>query len=169
MIRKFLGRNFCVKREKMKTIVRKLALLVLALSLALSLVGCFGGVDSEGKCTVVVGTEGSYVEYEVPLDEIEGDDGLMALLRYLNENKGLVLDYTDSAYGAMLNKVGNLTPDAMAGEYIKVFTSNALDFDTSTFFEEITYGGRTLGASGLGASSMTISDGGVYLLTIGSF
>ena len=51
-----------------------------------------------------------------------------------------------------------------------IFTySYELDFDTSSYFEEMTYKGVRLGTSGLGAPSMTIKDGGIYYITVGSF
>ena len=108
-------------------------------------------------------------EYTVELDKVTGDDGLMPVLRYLNENEGVALDYTESTYGAMLKSVGIVVPDATRNEYVKIYTSNTLDFDTSTYFEELEYEGTRLGTSGLGASGMTVDGGGIYYLTVGSF
>ncbi len=157
------------KRDEMKTIVRKTTLLALVFALALSLVGCFGGVDSSGECTVVIANGSETTEYEISLSDIEADDGLMALLRYLNENEGVELNVTNSTYGAMINSVGSVVPDASKYEYVKIYTSYEFDFDTSEYFEEMTYGGVRLGTSGLGASSMTVTDGGIYYLTLGSY
>ncbi len=152
----------------MKTNIVKILAFAFAIALALSLVGCFGGVDGDGKCTVVLAGDEVAV-YEVELDKLAGDDGLMAVLRYLDENEGVELDYVDSTYGAMINSVGNLVPDASAFEYVKIYTSYELDFDTSQYFEELTYEGRRLGTSGLGASSMTVKGGEIYYLTVGSY
>ena len=156
------------KLKKMKTKICKILAFALMLALAMSLVSCFGGVGS-GKCTVVLAAGDEVQEYTVELDKISGDDGLMAVLRYLDENEGVALDYIESAYGAMLNSVGIVVPDLEAYEYVKIYTSCMLDFDTSTYFEEMEYKGTRLGTSGLGASSMTVDGGGIYYLTVGSF
>ncbi|MBP3309140.1 MAG: hypothetical protein J6L90_06835 [Clostridia bacterium] len=152
----------------MKTKICKSLAFALILALAISLVSCFGGVGS-GKCTVVLAVGDEVKEYTVELDKVTGDDGLMPVLRYLNENEGVALDYTESTYGAMLKSVGIVVPDATRNEYVKIYTSNTLDFDTSTYFEELEYEGTRLGTSGLGASGMTVDGGGIYYLTVGSF
>lgn len=156
------------KLKKMKIKICKILAFALMLALAMSLVSCFGGVGS-GKCTVVLAAGDEVQEYTVELDKISGDDGLMAVLRYLDENEGVALDYIESTYGAMLNSVGIVVPDLAAYEYVKIYTSCVLDFDTSTYFEEMEYKGTKLGTSGLGASSMTVDGGEIYYLTVGSF
>ncbi len=164
-----LGTNLCVKKEKMKTTICKIMAFALTIALVLSLASCFGGVDESGKCTVVISDGERYEEYAVELGQVEGDDGLMAVLRYLNEKEGIYLNATDGQYGVMLWGVGECVPDMSAREYIKIFTSNEADFDTSTMFELTEYEGTRLGTAGVGASSMTVTDGCVFLITIGTY
>ena len=151
------------KRRKMKTKVSKiLSLLLITAIMALSLTACFGGVDKDGFCTVVLADGDKTEEYSVDLTKVTGDNGLYSVLEAMQaEGMPLVFD----SYG-MLASVGSLNPDSSAHEYIRIYTSVESDFDVSDWFAETEYKGVRLGTSGFGASDMQVVDGGIYYLAI---
>ena len=140
--------------------------LALSLILAACLFSCGGQNDDSGTVTVVIDGDGVFESYEIDISELDITDGVLTLVKYLADEEGLDLDYSNSSYGAYINSIGGLVPNMMAGEYIGVFTSVEADFDVSTMFSEMTYRGEKLGTSGVGISSMTVKSGATYLFTV---
>ena len=155
----------------MKKLAKILTLvLVLCTVFATFSTSCLGNTpDTEGTVTVVVGKENSFTEYRVNLADVNITEGVFSILKHLNENEGLELQYQDSAYGAYLTSAANMEYDAMAGEYVTVLTSVESDFDTSLMFFKKDYKGVELGSSGLGVSTMKVEDGATYMVTIATF
>lgn len=147
----------------MKTKVSRILALLLILAITvLTLASCMGGVDDEGECTVVLAYGDAITKYSVDLSQVTGDDGLLAVLKALNRD-GMPL--TVSSDG-MLDVVGILEPDSAAREYIRIYTSVEMDFDTSAWFAETEYDGIRLGTAGVGASDMSVIDGALFYLAI---
>lgn len=145
----------------MKT-MKKLGLLLIVAAMLLTLISC-GTQDVAGSATVVVGEQ----VYTVPLDEVEVTEGLFSLLEYLKQTQGLTYDASESSYGKYINSIGELKPEG--NQYISLFTSVEADFDTSAFCQKQECQGKQVATSGLGASSMRVEDGAVYLITLGSY
>ena len=145
------------------------AALILALSL-LALTSC-NTQPAEGECLVIIGAGENHKEYKINLEEVEITEGVLSLVKYLEEKEGLEAEYTDSGYGAYFTSIDTLIPEITAEkyEYIAIFTTVEEDFDTSTSFKEIEYKGQTFGYSGLGVSSMTVAGGESYYITIEAF
>ena len=140
-----------------------LALFVLSVLLG-TLCSC-GAQDNDGAGTlsVVLGTDPETV-YTVPLDQLTVTEGLMSVLEYLKEEENLTYTAEDSGYGAYLTAVGDLAQDSEAGKYIMLYTSVEEDADVSQYATTVTYGGRTLTSSGVGASSMHVRAGEVIYI-----
>lgn len=145
-----------------KTMVRLMATLLALLAL-FAFVGCDKTQDASGSCTVVVGEEPEKV-YEVSLDDVTVENGLMSVLEYLKEKKGLSYTSNDTGYGAYLTSVGALQEDSSTSTYIFIYTSVEADFDVSAMATTKDYKGTTLTSAGVGASSMTIQDGAIYYI-----
>lgn len=127
-------------------------------------------VDDEpsvnGTMTLVVGTETPIV-YTVDLDDVKVTEGVLSIIKYLNETKDLVYVAETSTYGAYLTKVGVLEQNLVTSTYLYVYTSVEKDFDVSAYAVSIGYDGKVLMSSGLGVSEMTIeSDCVIYIRTI---
>lgn len=145
----------------MKT-MKKLGLLLIVAAMLLALISC-GKQDVAGSATVVVGE----TVYTVSLDEIEVTEGLFSLLEYLKQTQGLTYDATDSTYGKYIHSIGDLQPQGQ--QYISLYTSVESDFDTSAYCQKTECQGKQVATSGVGASSMKVEDGAVFLLTLASY
>lgn len=105
--------------------------------------------------TLVIGTA-TPTSYTVELDKVDQSKGIMGVLEYLKQEKGLEYESDDTGYGAFLTKVGVL--EQSGGTYIYLYTSVEKDADVSQYATTIDYNGKTLCSSGVGASEMTIED-----------
>jgi hypothetical protein len=165
--------DFSIKKGKTQMKNKILALILIVALTCLSLASCFGKVDSEGNVTIVIANrDGSYTEYDVALEDIENkDEGAAGVLEQLarSESDPLVLDMQDSTYGKFVNAIGSLVPDAMAGEYVSVYTSVEADFDVSEYVSETAYKGVTLKTAGVGISSMQVPAGAIIYFCIESY
>ena len=139
--------------------MKKALIFVLVAILTLSLAGC-GDSEyySSGEMTVVLGYD-TPVSYTVDLTKVKNDNGVLSVLQYLSERKGLELSFSDSGYGAYLTKVGDLEENVLLGAYVYVYTSVQADKDVTIYATTIEYNGMTLTSSGLGVSEMTVEDG----------
>lgn len=147
----------------MKRILKVMSLLALVAVLAMALVACGGGGDSEGECKVVIASSPETV-YTVDLSELEITEGVYSVLKYLKENEGLEFSATESAAtGAYLNTVEGI--ELQSSQYIWVWTSVEADFDTSGFVSDVEYGGVTLKSSANGISSMSVPDGAIIYIS----
>lgn len=127
----------------------------------------FGGVDEEGKITVVVeNTDGSYQVFEATLDAVENkEEGAKGVLEHLNQGKdGLYLEMTDSTYGAYVSAVGNIRENPSEGLYVMVYTS--VSKDSYEGAPTLNYNGEVLYQAGVGLSGMTVEAGGIILLRL---
>lgn len=144
--------------------------LTLIICLVLCLAACNQTplVNDEGSACIVVETaSGDTNEYVVPLDKVNGEEGLVAVLDYLKENHDVSYTMTRSEFGAYLTQVGELQQDDGAGVFLYLYTSIAEDQDVSEYKQEKEYKGAKLISAGVGASAMHISDGCViYIGTI---
>ena len=117
----------------------------------------------KGYCKIVLG-DTSKTEYEVNLDLVTVDNGLLSVLDYLKAEKGLT--YACDASG-FLTEVGGVKQDTSAGVYVYLFTSVVKDQDVSKYKTTQTYGDMTLVSAGVGTKDMTIENGAViYIGTI---
>lgn len=138
--------------------MKKVLSLLLVVIALLSFASCLpkNKVDEKGKITVVIMEESSLV-YEVKLDDLDMKEGALSVVKYLNTEKGVALEYQDSTYGAYLTKLGNISTDK-AG-YLSVFTSVESDWDVSSYCVTKEYEGVTVKTSGIGVSGMSVVDG----------
>ena len=117
----------------------------------------------KGYCKLVLG-DTNKTEYEINLDLIKTDNGLLSVLDYLKENKGLT--YACDASG-FLTEVGGVKQDTAAGVYVYLYTSVVKDQDVSQYATTVKHGDLTLVSAGVGAKDMTIENGAViYIGTI---
>ena len=117
----------------------------------------------KGYCKIVLGDENK-TEYEIDLDLVKTDNGLLSVLDYLKETKGLT--YSCDASG-FLTEVGNVKQDTTAGVYIYLYTSVVKDQDVSQYATTVKYNDFTLVSAGVGTKDMTISkDAIIYIGTI---
>lgn len=150
------------KTKKMKTKIYKIIALMMTLAMSLALGACNNDSDSSGKMTLVVAGDG-ITEYEVDLDEVELTEGLVSVLKYLEEKEGLEYEIS----GTYLNKVGeveNNAANASEGKYLYIYTSVQSDIDVSQYASTVEYEGKTLTSSGMGATDMHIEDGCVIYI-----
>ena len=156
--------------KKLQKVLALTIVMALVLAMVATLVACDKTVGSEGTVSIVVApaTEGGEAtEYVVDLSKLSGQNGLMTVLEYLKENKGLTYTEQASTYGAFLTQVNDLAQDESQGLYLYLYTSVAQDADTSSWATTMEYKGHTLTSSGLGSSSMHIEDGAIiYIGTI---
>ena len=103
--------------RKMKKQLKRIlaAALILALSL-LALISC-NPQSASGECTVIIGAKDSHKEYTINLDEVEITEGVLSLVKYLEEKEGLEAEYTDSGYGAYFTSIDTLIPEITAEKY----------------------------------------------------
>ena len=155
--------------------------LILALVMVLSgfvSCGAEGTVAESGTAKVVIETaaesDAKYLVYEVDLSKLEKrNDGALSLLEYIGEQEDSTLYVSlnfGGGYGAYVNSIASLYPDAAAGEYVGVYTSVESDFSVPTEYMPVvptlSYEGKTLAYSRVGISSMTIEDGTVVLFRL---
>lgn len=142
---------------------RKITSLVLALLVVfamLSMTACSDNQDNQGTTLPQSATmklvldADSPISYTVELDKVETDKGVISILEYLKNEKGLEYESDDSGYGAFLTKVGHL--EQSGNTYIYLYTSVEEDMDVSEYATTMDFVGTTLYSSGVGASEMTI-------------
>lgn len=146
----------------MKTKIYQIVALITVIVMMLTLSACNNNSDSAGEMTLVIAGD-SIVKYEVDLDDVEITEGLVSVLKHLNEEEGLEYEIS----GTYLNKVGeveNNAANAAEGKYLYIYTSVAEDIDVSQFAETVEYEGKTLTSSGVGATEMHIDDGCVIYI-----
>ncbi len=146
----------------MKTKIYKIVALITVIVMMLALSACNNDSDSAGEMTLVIAGD-SITKYEVDLDDVEITEGLVSVLKHLNEEEGLEYEIS----GTYLNKVGeveNNAANAAEGKYLYIYTSVAEDIDVSQFAETVEYEGKTLTSSGVGATEMHIDDGCVIYI-----
>lgn len=144
-------------------ILKAVLALLLILAALTSLAACKKGeVDDEGVATVVVAVGEDIRAYEVPLDELDGEAGAIALLDYLKAEGELDYVSEDSGYGPYLTAVGHLSQDVNAGVYVGIWTSVAADQDNeSTYATTVTYEGAELVSAAVGLGQLSVPDGAV--------
>lgn len=122
--------------------------------------------DSDpATATLIIGGD-TLTTYTVELDELT-DSTAIALLNYLVSAEDMHLSTNDSGYGAYITEIGALAEDTTTGTYIYVYTSVESDKDTSAWGTSLEIEGTTVYSSGLGISSMSLTDGCViYIATI---
>ena len=121
-----------------------------------------GDVADSGSATVVVAVGSDVRSYTVPLDELDGTVGAIALLDYL-KGKG-ELDYTsaDGGFGPYLTAVGHLSEKPSEGVYVGIWTSVESDQDReSIYVTSVEYNGNTLYSTAVGMQEINVPDGAI--------
>lgn len=111
--------------------------------------------------TLVLMTETPTV-LTVNLNGLTVDKGLISVLDALKAQEKLT--YTDD--NGFLTQVGELTQDSAAGVYLYLYTTVAADADVSEYASEITYDGKKIPSSGVGATAMHIEEGCTIVIGI---
>ena len=150
--------------------MKKITALILTVVMLLCLVSCGGTLGEQGDVSVVIETrDGTYTVYKAYLEDVSNKgEGVYGVIQYLmaREDNPLTADIVDSTYGAYVNAIGSLSPDATKNEYVCLYTSLEKDFDTSDYVSEIEYEGTILKTSGLGLTSMSAEKGTIILFRI---
>ena len=153
--------------------LKKISFLLALAVLAFALVSCTGSFEETGDISVVIeNTDGEYTVYKVYLEDVKNkDEGVVGILENLKEREenSLAVDMSSSQYGAYINSIGGLIPDAAKNEFISVYTSLEADFGTWDGVGTVEYEGTTLKASGLGLSSMSVASGMIVLFRVESY
>ena len=112
--------------------MKKILSLILAVAMMLLLVACGGEVGEEGDVSLVVeNRDGSYDVYKVYLEDVTNkEEGVYGVVEFImqREENPITADIVDSSYGAYVNSIGSLTPDASKNEYVCLYTSLEKDF-----------------------------------------
>ena len=153
--------------------MKKVLSLILIIVIAVGLVSCNGILGEKGDVSLVVeNRDGTYEVYKVYLEDVENkDEGVYGVIELLTkrEKNPLSADIAESTYGAYINSIGSLTPDASKNEYISIYTSLEKDFGTWEPVGVIEYEGVTLKTSGVGLTSMSAEKGTVILFRIETY
>lgn len=148
------------KEKKMKTVTKRVALLLAFVIALFAVTSCMNGSDSEGNIRLVVAEEVPQV-FDVELDGLDTSQGLVSILDKLSDDG--VLEY--SMTGTMITSVGAL--ESQGNVYIYIYTSVERDFDVSQYAQTVEYDGQELTSAGVGAYDMHFEDGAViYIGTI---
>jgi len=125
------------------------------------------GNQSSGKVvTIVVGGTKEKV-YSVDYSNVDLEEGVLSVFKYLGNEGLLSYKADDTGYGAFLTEVGDLKQDAASGTYIYLYTSIESDQDVSAYATEKVWNGTTLVSSGVGITSMKVENGAIiYVGTI---
>ena len=153
--------------------MKKILSLILAVAMMLLLVACAGEVGEEGDVSLVVeNRDGSYDVYKVYLEDVTNkEEGVYGVVEFImqREENPITADIVDSSYGAYVNSIGSLTPDASKNEYVCLYTSLEKDFGTWDGVKSVVYEGVTLKEAGVGLTSMSIEKGTVVLFRIETY
>ena len=153
--------------------MKKILSLILAVAMMLLLVACGGEVGEEGDVSLVVeNRDGSYDVYKVYLEDVTNkEEGVYGVVEFImqREENPITADIVDSSYGAYVNSIGSLTPDASKNEYVCLYTSLEKDFGTWDGVKSVVYEGVTLKEAGVGLTSMSIEKGTVVLFRIETY
>ncbi len=150
-----------------------LSLMLAMLMLASVFTSCSPDVADSGVASVVIETDGAgdqkYEVYEIKLERLaDTSNGALSLLEYLAKEENGSLDYTNS--NGMITEISSLKNDYSASKYIMIYTSVEADFAVpNADFPTVAstkYGDVELKLSGVGLSSMAVTDGTVILFRL---
>lgn len=137
------------------------------------LASCSGTLGEQGDVSVVIeNRDGTYTVYKVYLEDVTNrSEGVYGVIQHLMEREDtpLTADIVDSTYGAYVNAIGSLTPDATKNEYVGLYTSLEMDFGTGDGVKTIEYEGVTLKTAGVGFTAMSAEVGTVILCRIETY
>ena len=144
--------------------MKKLLSFLLVLVVAFSFAAC-NRVESDkiGTVTIVVHSD-SDVEYSVGISNLEEPYSAFNAIEYLNKEKGVALEYSNSEYGAFITQLDTLKPEGK--EYISFYTSVESDFGVGEWATERTYKDTKLVLSAKGVSSASLKDGAILYFEI---
>ncbi len=154
--------------------MKRISTIIIAIAMCLVLVvaaGCNADVTvgSEGTASLIITTDtDELTTYTVMLEDLE-DNTVVSLLDYLVDTEELHLVYTDSTWGAYITEIGTLAEDYTTGTYIYLYTSVDSEMDTSAYATSLEVAGVTVYSSGLGVTSMSLTDGCVIYITAVTF
>ena len=101
---------------------------------------------------------------EVVYNDVYQGYYLSDLIFFLAGKGVFAVESKDTGYGAFFTKVGAVAQDDANGVYVYFYTDVNEYKDTTDYAVTVTYGDKTLTSSMLGASSMALKDGHVYLV-----
>lgn len=148
--------------------MKKIVTTLLLIATLFCIIACKNTAPTSGIVTVVIRGETDAV-YNVDLAEVQVTDGVLSILQYLKDEKGIALEYEDSGYGAFLTKCGSLKQDLSKNEYLYLYTSVQSDFDVSGYATTQDFNGKTLTSAGVGLTQMQICDGAIILIATMKF
>lgn len=154
----------------MKHFNTKLLALILALAAVFTVfAGCGNGEEKpiSGAATVVIqGEETTKYAIDLKKAQMTTKNTAWDLLVYLKDTQSLHYKTETSVYGEYLAEIGELKQDEAQGKYISIYTSVEKDFATFEPIATVEYDGKTLTASGVGISSMSIERDCVIYFTV---
>ena len=170
----------------------KLFSLILAVAMLLSLAACgttpakttepaetvtsaaqTAGNETPAKqetCTIVIKDGDSVKTTTIDLTEFADEVMLQDVITDTKYVDKFNPDVSDGDYGAFLNSIAGLNPDATKNEYIAIYTTDADSGDAAgTYAAPITVEGKTYYSANFGISSLPVKANESYLFTIGSY
>lgn len=116
-------------------------------------------LNSDQMAVIIKNGDKDYTSYTVTLTEDmkTGED----VIRYLIDEAGLSVTWTDSEYGKYIDSIGGAKPDASKNEYVNVLTSVAEDKGSWAGVKTYEVNGVTLVAAAVGISQMSVEAGAV--------
>ena len=154
-----------MKKSKFLLVIAVIFVAIFVITLCVS---CGDDKDKEeGTFTLVIAGEKT-TEYVLELSIIK-DNGVTDALDYLKEKEGVIVEYTTSVYGAFFNQVGELKSSDADRKYVAFYTNVENDFDVSEYATTYEYKDIILRNSGVGASSMTVKDKAIILITLATY
>lgn len=150
--------------------MKKFLLLILTLLfsavMTVSLIACSNQLHT-GTVRIVINSE-PVKEIVYNLKDMDKETfTAFDILLDLKNDKIIDLDYTASAYGNYLTKVGDISEGD--GYYIIIYTNEQKDKDVSAYAKTITYDGVEVTTSGVGIDMLTINDGTVLYFNLEKF
>ena len=164
--------------------VKRLSAWILAIALVVSLCALVACVDKpqpqelteltlptlkEDQMAVIIKNgDNDYTSVTVTL----GQKGVEAetaeqVLAYLKEVGAIVLEWHDDAFGKYIDKLGKIQP-ASQSQWVKIFTSNSAQFDTSAWAQTYTVDGVTLTTAIVGVTELSVAPGVIIYFELGT-
>ena len=127
-------------------------------------------LNNNQMAVIIKNGDNDYTSYVVTL----GNGGTNAstaegVLDYLVEETGLKLECEGTGSSKFINSIGSITPDAGAGEYIEIFTSNSRFFGDWAGVTELKVGETSLKSASKGIYDLEVVAGDVLYFQISVF
>ena len=115
---------------------------------------------------IIKNSDTDYTQYVVNLTEQM--TSVEDVLQYLKDN-GMVLDWTDSDYGKVINSIGNNIPDATKNEFVAFFTTVQADKGNWAGVASYIVDGIEIVSAQVGVSDASVQSGAIFYFEISTY